>query len=274
MTTREITIAMNSGTEKKEIVTPDFARELLKKNTMNRKMNPNRVAVYADEMTNGNWAYNGESIIIAKNGRVLDGQHRLHAVVESGVTVVFLIAYGVDEKTFDSMNQGCKRTTGQILQLEGHANGTLMASTVRCLHNYYENGSMRVQTQRAFTPRQHKMYQAKLKGIEHSVVYAFNHKRPLFTHTMIAGLHYIFSKIDKNDAIHFMNAIITGDHQGDIDLLNLRNFFIDKKFQGMVFNRNRQWVCGVLIKGWNAWRNGTTLRKFEYEDGEQFPIAI
>lgn len=77
-------------------ITPDMAYELLTNNTKNyRRIEPRTVSRYADEMKAGRWELNGEPITFAEDGRLLNGQHRLSAVIEAGVTVPMLVVTGV-----------------------------------------------------------------------------------------------------------------------------------------------------------------------------------
>lgn len=81
-----------------ETVGPERAAELLKTNTSNyRNLNAGRVNAYASDMKNGKWEFNGEAVKISKSGVLKDGQHRLAAIVKSGVSVQMLIIYGVDD---------------------------------------------------------------------------------------------------------------------------------------------------------------------------------
>ena len=71
----------------KTIIDAAKAQEPLTKNDHNRRLSPVRIRKFADEMQNGMWVYNGESIIVSESGRLLDGQHRLHAIVDSGAEI-------------------------------------------------------------------------------------------------------------------------------------------------------------------------------------------
>ncbi|MBR4588441.1 MAG: hypothetical protein IKO30_09025 [Lachnospiraceae bacterium] len=72
----------------KEVFTPEKARLLLQRNHVNRKLSKGNVRAYSEDMSNENWnARNGESIKIDKDGNLVDGQHRLKAIVLSGKTV-------------------------------------------------------------------------------------------------------------------------------------------------------------------------------------------
>lgn len=98
-------------------VTPDIAAEMLSKNTSNRTIRNSRVKYYAQQMKEGKWHLTGQTITFAKDGQLLDGQHRLWAVIEADVPVDFLVVYDADKvSTYDC---GLKRSTRDQLQLGG-----------------------------------------------------------------------------------------------------------------------------------------------------------
>lgn len=98
-------------------ITPEIAKEWLKKNDKNRTVVPTAVSRYARDMLAGNWKVTHQGIAFAPNGRLLDGQHRLRAIVESGVTVVMNVSQGVDEDVYLAMDGGKTRTMADRLAL-------------------------------------------------------------------------------------------------------------------------------------------------------------
>ena len=66
-------------TAKVETITPDIAKTMLGENVNNRRISHDNVNMFAREMRNGEWRFNGEAIKFSKDGRLLDGQHRLLA---------------------------------------------------------------------------------------------------------------------------------------------------------------------------------------------------
>lgn len=103
-----------------EEVTPAIALEYLKANVSNyRKLSKSRVALYAKDMSEGRWQLNGQTIVFAENGTLLDGQHRLAAIVQSKKPVKIAIVRGISNnvKLFDV---GGNRTTGQLVKAEGY----------------------------------------------------------------------------------------------------------------------------------------------------------
>jgi hypothetical protein len=90
-------------------ITPEMAEKLLENNDHNRKVTQSRVNEYAQEIKDGMWLNNGESIIVSKSGRLLDGQHRLLAVVKAERSIEALLVEGVEDQqdgvdTFLSIN--------------------------------------------------------------------------------------------------------------------------------------------------------------------------
>ena len=95
-------------------VTPEMAKEWLSHNCKNRKINMNIVAKYANDMKNGNWELNGESIAFNQDGTLINGQHRLKAVIVSDTVVPMMVVTGLDNATalFD---RGRNRRTSDYL---------------------------------------------------------------------------------------------------------------------------------------------------------------
>lgn len=76
-------------------VGPLLAKEMLSKlHPRQRRPSSNEVDRFAVDMLNGSWTINGQAILIGNDGLLYDGQHRLRAVVQSGMTVPMLITRG------------------------------------------------------------------------------------------------------------------------------------------------------------------------------------
>lgn len=121
-------------------VTPELAEHWLKQcNTINfRSISKERVNRYADEMSRDCWDENGVPIIFNAEQQLLDGQHRLSAVVKSGKTIKMLVVTGVQSgcKTID---RGMGRTIGQWCKSEGITNGNAVASITRMVGLHDKN---------------------------------------------------------------------------------------------------------------------------------------
>ena len=100
-----------------ERITPEMAINMLSKNSSNRKLRIDRVSFYAKQMKEGKWHLTGQTIVFGKNDELLDGQHRLWAIVESDTTQEFLVVYNADK--VNAYDCGLKRSISDQLYLSG-----------------------------------------------------------------------------------------------------------------------------------------------------------
>lgn len=102
-----------------ELVTPIVAKKMLEGNTSNRKLRKSRVAQYADAMKRGQWEISPDAITISKTGQLLNGQHRLNAIVASGESCQLLILRGVEDEVFTVIDSGLGRSVNDALAFSG-----------------------------------------------------------------------------------------------------------------------------------------------------------
>lgn len=114
-----------------EMVTPDRAVEMLKFNTRNRPVKPHAVNRYASDMRNGRWQYNGQDIVFSDDGVLLDGQHRLLAVVAADMAVPIGIKRGLPAEVFATIDAGTPRGAGDILAMCNVLNYNAVAAIAR-----------------------------------------------------------------------------------------------------------------------------------------------
>lgn len=117
-----------------------MAEEFLGKNPNNRNINRNRVRGMVSDMAEGRWLLNAQPIIFDKDGNLLDGQHRLSAVVASGVPTEFSVCYGADSSMMPVIDHVASRTTADLLSIEGYQNAAIIAAIARKIVAY-KNGS-------------------------------------------------------------------------------------------------------------------------------------
>lgn len=98
-------------------VTPALAAKWLERNTRNRPLRDSVVLRYAADMRDGKWKVTGDAIAFDTTGAVINGQHRLWAVLESGVTVKMLVVFDLDPDVVYVLDDHFKRRLTDIIHI-------------------------------------------------------------------------------------------------------------------------------------------------------------
>jgi hypothetical protein len=142
-------------------ITPSLAKDLLSKRTdeQSRRLNQRHVKKLAGMMSCGEWQeLNGDTICIDLNGNLIDGQHRLAAIIDSGKSVKAILVSGLEPDTFYTKDQMARpRGTGDVFRMEGVANHSVIPSGLRRLWYYQRDLSPQwASAGQAPTPKQLK----------------------------------------------------------------------------------------------------------------------
>jgi hypothetical protein len=257
-------------------LTPQRAEQLLERNTHNRTVQTATVDKYARDMRNGDWQINGEAIKISADGQVLDGQHRLMAILEADIPITTLLITGLPAQTQETMDQGRGRTFGDMLKLRGETNATNLAAAVRivCLFEMYGLPYHSGFSGPAPSP------QVLARCLEHnpeirgSVTLACNQRRSWLQPTIVAAFHYLFASASQEDADDFVEKVLTGTGLDASDpRYLLREKLIKERYEnGWMGQKPRM---ALMIKAWNAFRRGEELARLSWApggvNGEKFP---
>lgn len=301
MTRKEIDWAIANITSKVEEIDPIQAHMMLQRNAKNRNKNRKNIDFYTQEMLANNWQCNGEGIIIDKDGNIMDGQHRLEAIIKSGKTEAIVVTRGVLRKAYSTMNQGSKRTTGQILKQAGNSYGNDLAAIIRILYDYKSQKYTKLGNTGRMSPTDAqsllKRYSTGYNTIDDSLNFAKTTCKKKyacpFRPNYIASLHYILSEIDQADADFFLTYLTTGnidanyryalDNKKSVNIVcgelnTIRNHFISLKTTNSSLIKSRHYTIGTLINCWNKFQKGTKISasgfKYTNNDHANFPVAV
>jgi hypothetical protein len=124
-------------------VTPKLAGQWLKANFVNRKVSDDVVMAYARDMRNGVWAPTHQGVAFNDRNELIDGQHRLYAIVACGLTIKMMVTVGLPSQingkemtTMDCVDRGRTRSVADQLKIQHKmANGTVIAGMCAVLSN-------------------------------------------------------------------------------------------------------------------------------------------
>lgn len=257
------------------IITPKDAERLLRKNNHNRPISDAHIRLLANEMANGRWKLNGDAI--RTNGELLiDGQHRLYACIKSNTPFKTLVIDGLDSSVFDTIDAGRRRNGADTLALCGEKNTRALASSLVFVHEYYTG---KIRNRQIYSNTEiEQLLENSYPDIRESVSFGirFNLGR-LVPQSIFIGLHYLFSKSDRQLADKFMESFVKGELISVEDpVYLLRERMLQNKFNKAKLTR--VYIAAIFIKAWNATITGKKINFLRWrQDGhasEQFPTII
>ena len=118
-----------------EVITPERARKLLDQTAQlgfnNRSIRQARVEKLSHAISLGQWQLTHQPLAITTDGAVLDGQHRLQAIVMADKEVEMLVVRDAAPETFSVVDTGAARTTGDALKISGFTDVNHLSAAVR-----------------------------------------------------------------------------------------------------------------------------------------------
>lgn len=252
-------------------LTPELARVLLEKNDQNRTLSVKKVSQYASDIADGRWTLNGETIIVASDGHLNNGQHRCAAVLEAGLSAETFFVFGVARDSRLTVDQGVKRSVYHYLQMEGRKHSALLASAATLCEQYARLGRI-ARDQVRSSPAQTRLYVDANPDLAESVAFVSGRRPNIpMSSGVVAGLHHLFAQRDKVEADWFIEQMCSGaELPADDPVFTCRN-----KIMSMSHGRKRmpaaqQAEC--MIRAWNARREGRTLIRMQI--GPNFPEIV
>ena len=117
-------------------ITPPMAAIMLANNGANRKLNKRHVDFLADQIRSGKWQKNGQTIVIADDGTLMDGQHRLNAIVSANGPADIGLCTGAPRVAMPTIDNGKPRSSADVLTMANCRYATLVAASINLLYRF------------------------------------------------------------------------------------------------------------------------------------------
>lgn len=241
-------------------IEPSVAKWLL--DTSNKKNRP-LAQQYAERMSREvsaeDYELTGDTIKFAKTGACLDGQHRLHACALQASPIVSHVVFGLDDAIFDVIDQGRKRTPGDVLALCGVRDYNIVAGAVRWALQISEG--KRGETSRGMTARRiRELAVGPMRDIARYTKTAFAIGKAFkLPPTMVAGLLYLISRRGHDLAEQFAADWQHGNRNykrnQNFDVLLQRMTSIRAQSSGHL---NRTTLAALFVQVFNHWNADVT----------------
>jgi hypothetical protein len=88
------------------------------------------VRAFAEPMRRGDWMLTHQGVAFDSNGVLVDGQHRLAAVIEAELPMEMTVFTDVEPDIFDVLDTGIRRNAADVWVLEGERSTMMLAAMV------------------------------------------------------------------------------------------------------------------------------------------------
>ncbi|TNC26474.1 hypothetical protein [Amycolatopsis alkalitolerans] len=262
-------------------ITPKKAEEMLAANTANRPLSRPLVRSFAEAMRRGDWRVTHQGIAFDANGVLVDGQHRLAAIIEADLPVELTVFTDVPPDTFDVLDTGRKRNAADALAIEGETNSHMLASMLRTVWLYQNRPEVSWSGANALVTN-HQIVET-LEANPTIREYVKLGERIAAEAAMIksaaGAASYLVHDANKGaDLDDWFEGIIGGAGLKRADpRLTFRNhmFRLARKQAGQVLKRRdtREHVT-LYLKAFNAWARGEDLPQLRFTNREPLPPVV
>lgn len=246
-------------------VTPELASEWLGQNHGNRNQRPMKIDLYERDIREGRWLITGETIKFDWDGRLIDGQHRLEAIIGAGAPVTTLVVRNIDPAAQSVIDTNAKRSAADALGFRGVEAHRSVIATHAKIAAARENGSLRFAldtSEPALTHAEVLDWYEKNPDVEYAAAAASRAAKK--TNSTPGALSYVFltlSRVDPDAAVTFLSDIENLRTNGEGD----PRFTLIRALELQVSGRQRRTNAAQIslwFRAWNAWRAGRKVRAF------------
>lgn len=275
-----------------EEITPDKAAFYLHYNIANNRPINKKIEEYKRDMLAGDWQDGHPApIVFDVDGNLIDGQHRLMAIVQTGVTISVWVYRGAETKTQETIDAGKSKTLDHHLHMRGEKNVNTLCSIIRGIYNYECNDkSIERRFPRSMSNRQ-ALHMLDENGDYYRSLTSFSKRfhqqipsmRRVLTKKRIALLRHALLDVAPQEEVDTYFQLLAGQdvegHSQPFGALRKRLEEMSVKFgSGRGLRPNENAVNAYCIKTWNAYVSGETVAKLGWSSGgsrpEKFPQII
>ena len=275
--------AINGETGFKQmLITPEIANEMLAYNDRNRPLAQQHVNDIARMMTDGKWHETPNPIVFSREGRLTDGQHRLAAIAQSGISQTMWVFFGDADDNFYVFDTGARRTAGHIFAINGVGDYNVLAAAARVVM-FYDNHSYGSATGSGNTRSVSNedlwaFFQGNLRLTESIRIGNAFYEHRLASKSLMAALHYICARKARQQSDEFFLKAATGVGLASRGEPAGR---LHAKLIELATSQTRArapYIAALVIKAWNAERSGAKVLgrltyRTEANPDESFPRA-
>ena len=258
----------------KTLVTPELAAEWLERhNNSNRRICKPRVDSYVSLIKGHRFVLTHQGIAFYENGDLADGQHRLQAIVEAGMSVWMMVTFGIPIESIHAIDNGRPRSLQNVLTFVGVDLSHRHIASARILWMQYH--SQRSETRWNAQSIDSRDFSEFVKATREPIEFATPASRTRgISHASVVGAIASAWYTQDRDALSRFRHVLcdgTGAMKDEQAAIRLREFLLTTKLtQGGIGARHEVFVrsCTAL----RAFLEGRSIQKLYCREEAVFMI--
>lgn len=249
-----------------ETITPDLARRYIDSQVENRNVREARVKQWAQDMSRGEFPATAQPIMFDTAGRLIDGQHRLHAIILADIPVDLMVARDVPAEHRRYIDGGAPRTAADVLHMQHglfNRNEIVAAAKLVLLYHSAPDKTWRGTSQQ---PSKQSVVDEVIKNIDVYEVAAREGRRATsttgsgrwLTKSSFAALSILVGRYSNFSELwlEFHDGVSTGAN------LSLADPRLALRSSAITAGRyhSGQWSLLACLRSWNAYVEGKELQ--------------
>jgi hypothetical protein len=251
---------------REEWVTPDIAKTYLEANTRNRNLRKPYVAQLAQAIESGNFLPCVGSISFDIDGRLIDGQHRLSAIVMADSPVKLIVVRNASPEAQAVIDTGVKRLSADVLKIKDVPYASNVAAAIRLLAELEKDTDTDFSGSRlSMSPRETSEFFNQHPDIVNSAS-ATSRMRFLAPISVLAFAHYVLGRTNSMDRDLFFSKLDTPDNlNADSPIMVLRDVLTRMMATKRTMRPDAQQrqIIALIFQAWNLWRAGKTVTRIK-----------
>lgn len=257
-------------------VSPAKAAEWLMRNTHNRPIRRQHIATLLRAIEKNEWRLGNDAIAFDSNGVLLNGQHRLTAIVESGKTLPVMVVRGLDPKAQFAMDTGKKRAAHEQFSFLGIQGGGSKAALCRGLLNYDDKDGLATGSNVYVTTEEiiDLCRGDELLDVAMTFSNGLSRRIPGGRTTAVALGYYLILNAWPEKVPAFHEQLADGvELTKNSPILRLRNLLLSGQMkQNTGVDRRKLLAC--FLKAFNLWIDGAEVEVLAWKSSDNWPAPF
>ncbi len=255
-------------------ITPEMAREMIDANHLNQRgIKAQNLSKIENNFRKEAFVLNGESLIRSASKVIMDGQHRLHGCINTQTGFWTVFVDNVPDEYFATIDSGRSRSFADVLKIRGEDDARSLAPAAQRLGEYMKS-SRSVGNGMPLSNNELNDVIEQCPTLSDSVRFCKRSLCGLVSTASVAWLHWVARDGGCGDRMEeFMESLGSGAMLADTSPV----YWLRKRLEQNRICKaklpNRELIA-LVVKAWNAYAAGTSMKSLRWSTGEDFPVPI